>query len=294
MLRIPRILAAAFFTVALALAVACGGGGSEEQTSNEPLEGGSELLVANPSQALGKSADRFEENVESVEALFTFEIGMDGIAFGADGRFSYVAPDSMYMLMNMSGGGGGVDLGDLGEFEVLLLGDELYVNTGYTGWFKMSVDDFGGGADALKSLRESHTPLDYQKLIESIGGEVENLGYETVDGKTITRLRVTTDFATLLDSVTDSVGGSGVDASLFPVDLSGPMTLDIMIDPETLLPYKFEAKGEFAANGQSADFAMTFRFFNYNGPVIIPEPPADAKPFDSAFGEMFGDLNAEE
>jgi len=34
MLRIPRILAAAFFTVALALAVACGGGGSEEQTSN--------------------------------------------------------------------------------------------------------------------------------------------------------------------------------------------------------------------------------------------------------------------
>lgn len=293
MQRIPRILAAAFLTAGLALAVACGGG-SEEQTSIGPLEGGSELLVANPSQALGKSVDRFEENVESVEALFTLELSMDGMAFGADGRFSYVAPDSMYMLMNMSGGGGGVDLGELGEFEVIFLGDKLYVNTGYTGWFTMSLDDFGDGADALKSLREGHTPLDYEKLIDSVGGEVENLGYDEVDGKTVTRLRVTTDFATLLESVTDSVGGSGVDGSLFPADLSGPMTLDIMIDPETLLPYKFEANGEFAMDGQSADFAMMFRFFNYNGAVIIPEPPADAKPFDAAFADAFGDLNAEE
>ena len=293
--RIPRALGAAVLAAMLALAAACGGGGSgEEQTSNQPPEDSSELLVANPSQALGKSVDRFEENVESVEALFTFEIEMSGITFGADGRFSYVSPDSVYMLLNMSGGGGGIDLSELGEFEMLLLGDELYMNTGFTGWVKMSVDDFEGGSEALKSLRDAHTPLDYQQLIDSIGGEVENLGSETVDGKTITRLRVTTDFSTLMASVADSVGNSGGTDSLFPTDVSGPMTLDIMIDPETLLPYKFEAKGEFAVNGQSAAFAMTFRFFNYNGTVIIPEPPADAKPFDSAFGEMFGDVNAEE
>ena len=293
MQRIPRILAAAFLMAAISIAAACGGGG-EEQTSNLPPEDSSELLVANPSQALGRSVDRFEENVESVEALFTFAIEMDGIAFGADGRFSYVSPDSVYMLMNMSGGGGGVDLGDLGEFEILLLGDELYMNTGFTGWVKMSLDDFGEGADALRSLREGHTPLDYQKLIDSIGGEVQNLGSETVDGKTITRLRVTTDFATLMDSIADSVGDSGGGESLLPAGLSGPMTLDITIDPETLLPYKFEASGEFAMNGQSAKFAMTFRFFNYNGTVIIPEPPADAKPFDESLSDSFGGLNAGE
>jgi hypothetical protein len=150
MQSIPRILAAAFLAAGLAFATACGGTG-EEQTSHLPPEDSSELLVANPSQALGKSVDRFEENVESVEALFTFEIEMQGIAFGADGRFSYVSPDSMYMLMNMSGGGGGIDLGDLGEFEVLLLGDELYMNTGFTGWVKMALDDFGEGADALRA-----------------------------------------------------------------------------------------------------------------------------------------------
>jgi hypothetical protein len=290
---IPRIFAAAFLTAALSIAAACGGGG-EEQTSNLPPEDSAELLVANPSQALGKSVDRFEENVESVEALFTFGVKVDGITFGADGRFSYVAPDNMYMLLNMSGGGGGIDLGELGEFELLLLGDELYMNTGFTGWVKMSVDDFGGGAEALKELREGHTPLDYQKLIDSIGGEVENLGSETVDGKTVTRLRVTTDFATLMDSLADSVSDNGLDEPLFAADLAGPMMLDIMIDPETLLPYKFEASGGLAMNGQTADFAMTFRFFNYNGTVIIPEPPADAKPFDEGFSDAFGDFNADE
>jgi len=292
MQSIPRILAAAFLTAALSIAAACGGG--EEQTSNLPPEDSSDLLVANPSQALGRSVDRFEENVESVEALFTFGVGVDGITFGADGRFSYVSPDSMYMLLNMSGGGGGVDLGNLGEFELLLLGDELYMNTGFTGWVKMSIDDFEGGAEALKNLRDGHTPLDYQMLVDSIGGQIQNLGTEVVDGKTVMRLQVTTDFATLMDSIADSVGDSGGDESLFPTDLSGPMALDIMIDPETLLPYKFEASGELAMNGQSADFAMTFRFFNYNGTVIIPEPPADAKPFDEGFRDALGDFNAGE
>ena len=69
MRRAPRILAAAFLAAALAIAAACGGGG-EEQTSVAPLGDSSQLLVANPSQALGKSVDRFEENVESVEAPF--------------------------------------------------------------------------------------------------------------------------------------------------------------------------------------------------------------------------------
>ena len=117
----------------------------------------------------------------------------------------------------------------------------------------MSLDDFGEGAEALRSLREGHTPLDYQMLIDSIGGEIQNLGTEVVDGKTITRLRVTTDFGTLMDSIADSVSDNGLDDPFFAADLSGPMTLDIMIDPQTLLPYKFEANGELAMNGQSAE-----------------------------------------
>ena len=289
--RIPRLIAAAFLTVALLLAAACGG---SQQNSNLSPEDSSELLVANPSQALGRSVDRFEDDVESVEAFFSFGVKMDGIRFGAEGRFKYVSPDNLHMLLNMSGGGSGIDLSELGEFEVLLLGDDLYLNTGFTGWVTMPLDDFGEGAESLRSLREGHTPLDFKTLFDSIGGEVENLGYDTVDGKTVTRLRVTTDFATLMDSVADSVGNNGSDESLFPTDVSGPMTLDIMVDPETLLPYKFEANGDFAVSGQSADFKMTFTFFNYNGTVVIPEPPADAKPYDEGFSNALGDFNAED
>ena len=37
------------------------------------------------------------------------------------------------------------------------------------------------------------------------------------------------------------------------------------------------------------DFAMKFKFFDYNARVDIPEPPKDAKPFDKAFeGSLFG------
>jgi hypothetical protein len=293
---IPRTLSVAALSAALALAAACGGGGESggDQTSNEPAADRSELLVANPSQALGESVDRFEDSVESVEADFRFEIAMDGIAFGADGDFAFRSPDSMHMVMKMNGGGDGIDFGEFGEFEVLLLGSEIYMNTGFTGWVTMSLDDLGADADSLKKLMEGHTPLDYQKLVDDIGGDVQNLGEITIEGKTYTRLRITTDFATLLESVADSVGDSGFDPATLAGDVSGPMTLDITVDPATLLPHKFEAKGQFEVEGQSADFSMLFTFFNYNGAVNIPAPPANAQPFSDAFGDSFGDPYAEQ
>lgn len=293
---IPRTLAIAALCAALALAAACGGGGESgsDQTSKEPPAGRSELLVANPSQALGESVDLFEDSVESVEADFTFEISMEGFAFGADGDFAFRSPDSMHMVMRMNGGGDGFDLGELGEFEFLLLGDEIYMNTGVTGWVTMSLDDLGADADSLKELMEGHTPIDYQNLIDSIGGDVQNLGEVTINGKTYTRLRITTDFATLMESITDSVGDSSLDPSTLGADVSGPMTLDITVDPTTLLPHKFEANGQFEVHGQSADFSMLFTFFNYNYPVNKPAPPANAQPFSESFGDSFGEPYASE
>ena len=38
--------------------------------------------------------------------------------------------------------------------------------------------------------------------------------------------------------------------------------------------------------GESMALKMAFKFFDYNGPVDIPEPPADAKPFDEALGDF--------
>jgi hypothetical protein len=302
MRSLPHILLATCLATALMLAAACGGnsgnGGSNDSTSDQPtgeeLAETSELLVADPSQALGKSVDHFEQNVESVSAEYFIEMEMGGFTFGADGTFAYRAPDSMYMVMDMNGGGEGVDLGALGEFELLVHGDDLFVNLGTTDWLKMSLSDFGEDSESLKKLMEGHTPLDYEQLVNDLQGDVQNLGDVTVDGTTYTKMRITTDFDRVMASLANSVGDSGLDTGALPMDISGPLTLDILIDKATLLPYTFDASGQFGTGEQSMTFTMNFKFFGYNGPANIPPAPADAKSFEEGFSEAFGDLNAGE
>ena len=172
--------------------------------------------MANPSRALGKSVDRFEQDVQSVSSEFFFEMEFGGFTVGADGTFAYRAPDTMHMVMDMNGGGEGIDLGEMGEFEVLVLGEDFYMNTGFTGWVKASLDDFGADSDSLKKLMEGHAPLDYEQLVKDVGGEVQNGGDVTIDGKTYTELTITTDFEKLLAAIGNSVGDSGLDTSGLP------------------------------------------------------------------------------
>ena len=291
MRRHLRILSAGLLVGALVLAVACGGGGGEgeKQTSIKPAE--ADLLVSNPSGALGASAGKFEDEVDSVEGEFTLEMKIGDVSVGADGTFAYKAPDSVHMTMNMSGAGEELQgLEQLGQFEVLILGDQFYVNTSYTGWMSGSIDDIPGGAGSLKELREGHSPFDYRSLVDSLNAKVENLGDTTVFGKTYTRLRITTDLKTLMKDVAgSSFGDNGLDPTLLGVDFSSPVTMDILVDPATLLPFTLEAKTTLDFGQESMDFAMKFKFFDYNGRVDIPEAPKDAKPFDKAFeGSLFG------
>ena len=266
---------------AMMAAVACGGGG--EQTSSEPVDPG--LLVSNPTEALGASAQRFEDEIESVEAEYSFEFGMDGFAMGANGHFAYRAPDSVHMTMEMSGGDDETfNLGALGPIEMLVLGDDFYMNSGFTGWVTMSLDDLGADADSLREMMNTHAPLDFQTLIDGMDAEVENLGPVEVNGNTYTRLRITTDLATVMDAMADSVSDETFGAGLF--DVSGPMTMDILMNPVTMLPYTFEANGAFNMGGESMDFKMAFKFYDYNGPVDIPAAPENAQPFSEGLGGL--------
>ena len=174
---------------------------------------------------------------------------------------------------------------------MLILGDDVYVNTSYTGWMTGSLDEVPGGSDSLKQLREGHSPFDYRSLVDSLHANVENLGDKTVFGKTYTRLRITTDLKSLMEDVAgSSFDDNGLDPTLLGVDFSSPMTMDMLVDPTTLLPFTLEANTTLDFGQESMDFAMQFKFFDYNGPVDIPEAPKDAKPFDQAFqGSLFGD-----
>ena len=290
MRRHLRILSVSLLAMSLALAAACGGGGDEKQTSIKPAE--ADLLVSNPSEALGASAGKFEDEVDSVEGEFILEMKIGDVEVGANGTFAYQAPDRVHMTMDIAGAGEELkDLGQFGQFEVLILGDDVYVKTSYTSWMSGSIDNFPGGADSLKALREGHSPFDYRSLVESLNAKVENLGDTTVFGKTYSRLRITTDLVTLMKEVSgSSFGDNGLDPTLLGVDFSSPVTMDILVDPGTLLPFTLEAKTKLDFGQESMDFAMKFKFFDYNGRVDIPEPPTDTKPFGQAFqGSLFGD-----
>jgi hypothetical protein len=136
---------------------------------------------------------------------------------------------------------------------------------------------------------EGHAPLDYEQLVKDVGGQVQNIGDVTIDGQTYSKMRITTDFDSLMNAISDSVGDSGFDTSTFPTDISGPMTIDVTIHKETLLPHTFEANGQFGTGGETMKFAMNFKFFGYNGPVNIPAPPADAKSFSEGFSELMAE-----
>jgi hypothetical protein len=281
MRNFSRLLCSGIAVAAMVATVACGGGG--EQTSSEPVD--PELLVSNPSEALGASAQRFEDEIDSVEAEYSFEFGMDGFAMGANGHFAYRAPDSVHMTMEMSGGDDELfNLSELGPIEMLVLGDDFYMNSGFTGWVTMSLDDLGADADSLREMMDTHAPLDFQTLIDGMDAEVENLGPVEVGGNTYTRLRITTDLATVMDAMADSVSDETFGAGLF--DVSGPMTMDILMNPVTMLPYTFEANGDFNMGGESMDFKMAFKFFDYNGPVDIPAAPENAAPFSEGLGGL--------
>jgi hypothetical protein len=141
------VLLASMLAVLLLAAAACGGddkgsddassqddgsGSSSSDDGSDSSSGGSltDLLISNPSAALGQSAEVFADQVDSMQGTFVFSISGGGFDAGISGDFAYRSPDSVYMTMNMSASGDDA-LALLGNmnFEILMLGDKLYMNT---------------------------------------------------------------------------------------------------------------------------------------------------------------------
>lgn len=276
-------------------AAACGGGdkGGDGVSSGGDLSG---LLVSNPGKALGKSAEAFAANVQSMQGNFVFVMSGGGFQVDVSGDFSYRAPDQIYMTMNMAAAGDEslAVLGDM-DFEILMLGGNLYMNTPFFGgWVVMTMEDIGVDAVQYEKLLEDHAPFDYSALIEGLDA-VESLGEEEIAGHTYTHLRLETDFAEAMGAIADSFGTTGFDPRTVPFDaLSGPLVFDLWVDPATGLPFRIQAVGTMevpqgiddtgAALGGPMKFDMRFDFDAYNVDVNIPAAPGDAKPFVDLFG----------
>ncbi len=302
---VPLSLLAALLLV---IAAACGGSGGEpagdhssagqaagdqssdklagSEISDKPGGDVSKPLVANATDVLGASASAFEQDVTSLRAAMEFSIDAGGFAMAGSADFAYQAPDKMHMTMELSGSGGDemmADLGELGNMEMLLLGQEIYMNTPFTGWVVMSMDDLGVDAEQFQTMLADHSPVDYQAMIDQMGGQVEDLGQESLDGGSYNHYRVSMDMADIMNALSEAFGAdSGITTQgLFG---SSPITMDIWVDPDTFLPYKMTMNGTFEAGAEAMAFDMTVRFLEYNGAVSIPAPPADAQPAGSLLG----------
>ncbi len=297
------VLSSGLLAALLLAAAACGGGGGDDDGGDDggssSSDGGSSLtalLASNPGKALDKSAAAFEDDVHSMQGKFVFKMSGGGFNADVSGDFSYRAPDAVYMTMHMASPETDA-LSVLGEmnFEILMLGDKLYMNTPFFGgWVVMSMDEIGVDAAQYEKLLSNHAPFSYDGLIEGLDG-VDNLGNEQIEGQTYVHLRLETDFQKAMSALSESIETTGFDPSTLPIDtLKGPLVFDLWVSPDTGLPYRIQAVGNMdvpkgaadtgAALGGPMRFEMRFDFNSFNVNVEIPAAPVNAKSFIELFG----------
>ena len=104
-----RVLPLTLVAMLIVLAAACGG--TSKTTSNQ--------IDGDPLVALSTSAERFQDEVESLESDLQFAINAGGFEIDTSAEMAFQAPDQMHLTMTVTG---------LGEFEMLMLGTEIYMN----------------------------------------------------------------------------------------------------------------------------------------------------------------------
>ena len=255
----PLALATAFLAL-FALACTSGDGGAGD------------LVSAGPAAALGASAESFEAEVNSLQSDLTVAVNAGGFELEANAAMAFQAPARMHMAMELAG---------LGAFETVLLGTDLYVSMPGRGWVAFSLGDealseFGLDATTFDKLVSDHSMVDYQRLIDDLGGDVEDMGEETLDDGTFHHYRAALDFRDLAAAFSDAFGAT---SSLGLDSLKGPVTLDVWLHPDSKLPHRIDARGVFPFGSERLTFNATMRFFGYNEPVEIPGAPPDAVPY---------------
>lgn len=294
MLRSMRFLFLTLLVLAALALVACSGADGSDSTSGDP-SAGDDLYVSNGTDVLAASADRFEQDITSLEGGLEMTVAADGMDFGIDADFAFEAPDQMHMKMTMSGDdGAGGDLGDLGTTEFLILdGTYYFLMPFFGGWMSLSLDDVGlSGADLgeMQDLLSTDAAFDYQGLVDAFGG-VEFAGEEEVDGRDMLHYSVSADLADALAAISGAFDSATEGTGMPPLgDVSGPIAMDIWIGADDYLPYLITMDiGLSSPEDGNLSIDMTMHIDAYNGDVTIPDAPSDAISFSDMFGGEDGD-----
>lgn len=306
-----RFLPAGIVALLLVALAACGGSGepSDEQKDSGGTPAASaasgadaaghdaakyaDLVVSNGTGVLGASAQRWSQDVSSVRSEFQFHVGSTAMNMSGSGEFVFQAPDKMHMTMDLSGIPGLTSgSGGLGNMELLLRDGNVYMNSPLTGWIQMSLKDLGADSESFEQLLSSHSLFDYDSLLAGLGEGVTFVGEESLRGEAVARYRVTADLNQLLDSITQAMSGQIGGEVLPSGGASSPMTMDIWVGKDSLLPAKVSASGMLAMASVNMSVDMTMDFYGYNEPVSLPDAPRDAKSLTDALGGLIAGMGS--
>ena len=248
---------------AVALA-ACGGG---ESPVSQPT--GSPRAFVSAAEAMEASAVSYETQVQSFEGTMSIGFGADGEEFSTSGEMKYEAPDKVYLSM---------DIPTVGEMEVLLDTPDMYF--GIDGkWYKGDTSALGIDLEEFQKYAEDRGPVDYANALKGLKDLVK-LSDESIGGKSYWHYQGTLD----LDALSEELPADVIDPSLVAdaADALSSTSMDIYIDPETLLPRRYNMTITMDFGTEPFTMNMTMDFEKYNGDVDMPDVPTDVEEFDAS------------
>lgn len=270
-------LVGAFGAAMIVVGAACGGGSSPGQVTEQPADAAADPLVSNPPAALAASGDRLARDAQSVRTAFSLEISRESFSIKGDGDLAFQAPDSLHLEVSYTGRGEVPShFAEQNESQLLVLGQQIYLSaSGLEGWVIFTPQEFGSDWDVVQRLIAARSIFNYQSLVTTSPGDIEDLGSQSLDGSNYAHYRMNADVGNLMNAVVDAYGTQG--QLMLANRFSGAVVADVWLDPRNLLPHRLQAKGRFPYLGAPADIELTVEFADYNTVFGLPEPPTDAK-----------------
>lgn len=263
MLSSMRSLAVWFALPLAALALAACGGGSDEPSVQQPATAPAAFVSA--AEAMGASAENFRADVHSFEGTMSVKMTGAGESFNVTGEMKYSDP-ATYMNMKMPG---------LGGMEMFVVPPDMYFGHDGT-WYTFDSSSLGIDLGALQKYAEDKGPVSYSDVLQGMQG-LQQLPDEQIDGAAYWHYQGSLDPSKLADEIPSDI----IDPDLLgqAADALQDTSMDIFIDPQTLLPRRYTMTMTMDISGEPMTMDMTMDFESYNTDVDMPDVPTDAEPF---------------
>ena len=259
--------------------IACGGSDPEVGTPS----GSPNPVVAEGTEAVGLSAQNLVL-INSGQAEFEWSVRREGFEIEGNGRYLTEAPDKLHLDAHYQGSGDvPSSFREENDSELLILGESIYVSSPSLGdsWVLFSPEEFATDWDVVQRLIAARSPLDYRAAVGAATA-IENLGEEEIDGRSYQHYRAGVDASVLMDGLADAYGSQG--QVFLAGRFNGPVTMEIWVEPVTILPRRLRGAGEFSFLDGATDLELNVEFLDLNGQPDIPEAPSDIVTFSELTG----------